>query len=132
MPDWKEPSPEAWARTVQGLAARDQWIMEGNFSGTFKYRMPRADTIIFLDQPTGLCLWRVLRRVVRYYGQVRPGSAPGCRERFDWQFLHYVMGYNSRRRPGVLHHLAEQEALGKTVVVLSRKSQIRSFLAGLD
>jgi len=128
-PNWKEPTQKAWAETVTKLAARDRWIMDGNFSGTFPIRMPRADTIVFLDQPTWRCIWRVIKRTIRFHGQVRPGSAPGCRERSDAHFLGYVLHYNATRRPGILKTLAEQEAAGKTVHILRRGAEIRDFLA---
>ena len=128
FPGWKEPKYEDWAKTVEQLAARDQWIMDGNFSGTFKYRLPRADTIVYVDMPTWLCLWRVIKRTIRHHGKVRPGSAPGCPERFDAHFLHYVMRYNSSRRPGILRVLAEQRGLGKEVFRLRSRREVRDFL----
>lgn len=131
-PNWVEPTTEDWEQTVQDLVARDRWVMDGNFSGTFKYRMPRADTVVFLDQPTWLCLWRVIRRIIRHYGKVRPGSAPGCRERFDAPFLHYVLHYNRTRRPGILSTLEAQQALGKSVHRLQSKEDIQQFLTGMS
>ncbi|MEM9930865.1 MAG: AAA family ATPase [Bacteroidota bacterium] len=130
-PDWVEPKPEDWAKTVQDLVARDRWVMDGNFSGTFAYRMPRADTVIFLDQPTWRCLWRVIWRTIKFYGEVRPGSAPGCRERFDLPFLSYVLHYNATRRPGILRVLNEQRALGKAVYHLRSTEEVAVFLAGV-
>lgn len=131
-PNWKEPKQKAWAKTVTQLAARDRWIMDGNFSGTFPIRMPRADTIVFLDQPTWRCIWRVIKRTIRFHGQVRPGSAPGCRERFDAHFLGYVWRYNATRRPGILKVMAEQEAVGKAVHILRTEAEIRDFLASAN
>jgi adenylate kinase family enzyme len=117
-PDWTEPRQADWQQTVAQLAARDRWIMDGNFSATLPLRLPRADTIIFLDQPTRRCIWRVIKRTARFHGQVRPGAAPGCRERFDIHFFRYVMRYNESRRPGILRMLARQEALGTRVHIL--------------
>jgi len=129
FPGWKEPKTEDWAKTVEQLAAREQWVMDGNFSGTFKYRMPRADTVVFVDRPTWLCLWRVLKRTLKHHGKVRPGSAPGCSERFDAHFFHYVMRYNITRRPGILRVLEEQRALGKEVFRLRSGGDVKAFLA---
>lgn len=128
-PGWKEPKQAGWASTVAKLAARERWIMDGNFSGTFPLRIPRADTIIFLDQPAWRCLWRVVLRTVRYYNKVRPGSAPGCRERFDLGFLRYVAAYNTTRRSGIMATLAEQRALGKTVFQVSKRKDIEALLS---
>jgi adenylate kinase family enzyme len=130
--DWKEPKQADWHTTVAKLAARESWVMDGNFSGTFPIRMPRADTVIFLDQPTWRCLWRVIMRTIRYYGEVRPGSAPGCRERFDLDFLHYVAVYNTTRRSGILTTLAEQRALGKSIFQVSSNKEIKAMLAAVS
>ena len=128
-PDWHEPSTSTWRSRVAKLAAREEWIMDGNFSGTFDLRMPRADTIIFLDRPTWLCLWRVIKRTLRYYGQVRPGSAAGCTERFDGQFLHYVLMYNTTRRAKILRTLGEQKNAGKQVFILQSAADLRKLVA---
>lgn len=131
-PGWKEPRSEDWAETVQELAGREKWIMDGNFSGTFQYRVPRADTIIFVDRPTWLCLWRVIKRTLRYYGKVRPGSAPGCPERFDAHFLRYIWRYNATRRPGISRMLEEQEAQGKTIYSIKSEQDLQNLLRDLS
>ena len=128
-PGWVEPTTEVWRGRITRLVTRDRWLMDGNFSGTFDLRMPRADTVIFVNMPTRLCLWRVIQRTIRYYGKVRPGSAEGCAERFDAHFLHYVMQYNLTRRPGILKTLEEQALAGKSVVILTGRRAVREFLA---
>lgn len=130
-PNWKEPPEPVWRKRVARLAARDAWLMDGNFRGTFDLRMPRADTILFIDLPTRLCLWRVLKRTLRYYGRGRPGSASGCRERFDLPFLKYVGRYNERRRPLLLLELEAQRDFGKAVHILSSRRAVKQFLADL-
>lgn len=127
-PNWKEPSEKVWRERVAKLVLKDEWLMDGNFSGTFDLRMPRVDTVIFVNMPTWLCLWRVVWRTARHYGKVRPGSAPGCAERFDLHFLAYVLHYNETRRPGILRTLEEQRQAGKRVVILSGRSEVRRFL----
>lgn len=130
-PDWKEPTQKAWRARVKQLVEREAWVMDGNFSGTFDLRMPRADTVVFLDRSTLRCLWRVIKRTIRYYGKVRPGSAPGCQERFDGYFLRYVLGYNKTRRPGILRNLEQQRNGGKQVFILQSKTDIQRFLTSL-
>ena len=48
-PNWEEPEKEDWKKIVSSLAHRKEWIMDGNFSDTFDIRIPRSDTIIYLD-----------------------------------------------------------------------------------
>lgn len=127
-PNWQEPSTATWRGRVAKLAAQDQWVMDGNFSGTFDLRMPRADALVFLNRPTWLCLWRVIKRTIRYHGKVRPGSAPGCTERFDGPFLHYVLMYNKTRRAKILQTLNDQQEAGKQVFILESEADVQKFM----
>jgi len=92
--NWAETPKEEWEPIVKELASKEEWIIDGNYGGTFQPRMDRADTIIFLKYSTIRCLARVTKRVWKYHGKVRPDMPPGCRERFDLEFFHYVATYN--------------------------------------
>lgn len=126
-PNWVEMEKAAWRDRVGGLAQRAHWIMDGNYSGTFDLRLPRADTIIFVDRSRWLCLWRATRRILKYYGRQRPDSAPGCQERFSWPFFQYIFFYNTTRRPKILQQLAKLEA-SKTIYRLRSDREVRVFL----
>ena len=104
-PDWEETDSEQWRATVQELAGRPAWIIDGNYGGTLDIRIERADTIIYLDYPTWKCLWRVIKRILKYRGRERPDMPKGCRERFDWNFLHYVATFNWRKRGPMMQKL---------------------------
>ena len=114
QPEWRETPTVEWTRTVQELAARPRWIMDGNYGGTLDLRLARADTVVFLDYPTLTCLWRVTKRTLRYHGRTRPEMAPGCAERFDGAFLRYVATFNRTRRPALMKKL---EAAGNCIRV---------------
>ena len=68
--------------------------MDGNYSGTMDVRIESAGTIIYLDYPTLKCFWRVVKRIVKYHGKVRPDMPQGCKEKFDFEFLQYVATFN--------------------------------------
>jgi adenylate kinase family enzyme len=61
---WIERDKEDKDRLTREVHARDAWIFEGGHSRTYDDRMARADTLIWLDMPVWLRLWRVLRRTV--------------------------------------------------------------------
>jgi len=61
-PGWIATPDDEWKSRVEQLVARDSWIIEGNFAGTFAQGMPRADTIVLVTRPRWLSIWRVLRR----------------------------------------------------------------------
>lgn len=112
---WEETPKSTWAQKVHELAERPQWIIDGNYGGSMDIRLAKADTIIFLQYPTWLCMSRVLKRTLRHWGKTRPDMPEGCPERFDWQFLHYVLNFNRTRVPQILERLSklklEQQAI---------------------
>jgi len=125
------PTPDAdWAARVAALAARERWILDGDYGGTMEARLERADTIVFLDVPFWRCLWRVLARRVRHHGRVRPELPDGCRERLDAAFLAYVLTYDLRRRRRVLERI-ERVAHGRRVEVLRGPADVARFLETL-
>lgn len=130
QPGWTEPSTEEWRRRVAELVQRDRWIMDGNYGGTMDLRLPHADTIIFLDRPTWLCLYRVGKRVLSTYGRVRPDMAEGCPERFDWEFIQYVYSFRRKHRPRILAHLQHLRD-DQELIVLRKESEVKALLKKL-
>jgi adenylate kinase family enzyme len=76
-PGWREPEAAEWRRLVAEATAGERWIIEGNYTGTIPERLRRADTVLWLDYPRHVCIRRVLQRVARWHGRVRPDMAPG-------------------------------------------------------
>ena len=124
---WIPCERQEWERRVAQLAVRERWIMDGNYGGTFDTRMARADTVVFLDRSRWRCLYRVLLRTLRGYGQTRPDMAMGCKERFDWPFLSYIYHYNRSRRLKLLQRLRALPP-GKEVIILDSHTGVQAFL----
>lgn len=127
-PNWVESKPDEWAAKVSKLVKPDQWIMDGNYGGTMEIRFDRADTIIFLKYGTFRCLSRVIKRIEKYKGEVRPDMPDGCRERYDFHFLWYVANYNRTRSPKILKRLQEFESY-KSIHVFNNDQEADQFLA---
>jgi adenylate kinase family enzyme len=94
---------------LEGIVAADRWLIDGNYGGTLAERLERADTVVYLDYPIRLCLWRVLRRIWIYRGRTRPDMTEGCPERFDLEFLLYLIRWNSGPRPQTEQRLKGHE-----------------------
>lgn len=124
---WQKPSPEGWRATVSREIARPRWVMDGNFGGTFPQRLERCDTVVLLDLPRLVCLWRVIKRHARYRGATRPDMAADCPERLEWEFIRWIWNYPSKSRPEKLEQMA---ATGpdQRVVILSSTREVRRFL----
>jgi adenylate kinase family enzyme len=101
-PHWQLPDMREWRETVMEIAAAPEWIMDGNYSSTFDIRMPRADTVIWLDSPRHVCMRRVLVRTLKGYGRTRPDGPAGCPERIDLGFFRFVWDFHSKSRPRIL------------------------------
>lgn len=127
---WVEMPKDEWRNKVRRLAARDSWVMDGNYSATLDVRLEACDTVVFLDLPRALCVWRVFKRVVTYRRGRRPDMAEGCDERFDLKFLLWVWNYPRRTRGRVLR-LIEEHARGKRVYRLRTRAEVEGFLAKL-
>lgn len=126
-PGWETPSKKEWSKTVDSLIAQHEWIMDGNFGGTLPQRIKRADAIILLDTSRWICLWRVLKRYVKYRGRHRPDMTPGCHERFDREFVKWIWNYPSKSRPAKLA-LLEKTPPDQRVVILDSTREIARFL----
>lgn len=71
-PNWVSISKDE-QRTIQNdLVKKEEWIIDGNYGGTMEIRLNAADTIIFLDIPIPVCVFRALKRILRYRNKTRP------------------------------------------------------------
>ena len=125
---WTKPAEEEWVQKVTELTSRDAWIIDGNFGGTLDLRIKQCDTIVFLDLPRLLCLWRVVKRRLTYRNRSRPDMAEGCHEKLDLDFILWVWNYSSRSRPKVVRLLGEHAGT-KRVVWLRSQREVEQFLA---
>ena len=57
------PLPVLRERTTAAVAG-DRWVTDGNKSAVRDLVWPRADTVIWLDYPLAVSLWRLARRAV--------------------------------------------------------------------
>jgi adenylate kinase family enzyme len=130
-PGWVAPEAGEWRRRVAELAAGDAWVMDGNYSGTFDLRLPRAHALVWLDLPRWLYFPRAVKRLVINYGRERGDIGPGCPERLDLDFLfNWVWNYPTRSRPRTLQ-LVRDLAPTTRVVVLRSRREVAAFKAGL-
>ena len=74
---WVERSAAEKTRLCVEAAAGEGWIFEGGHSATWEGRLARADTLIWIDAPSALRIWRVIRRTVFGHGGTRPDLPVG-------------------------------------------------------
>jgi len=121
---------EQWRAKVTEMIAAERWIIDGNYGGSFDIRFPAADTIVFLDYPRWLSLWRVFCRRLEFARKKRPDMPDGWKEKIGWDFLQFIWRYRSNSRPRVLAKL--DEYAGRCVVyVFKTPKDADSLLASL-
>jgi len=129
-PGWIETPEDKWHAIVSKLVSGDQWIIDGNFSRTFDIRFPAADTIIYLDFPTRICMWRIFKRIFNGYGKVRPDLAEGCPEKIDFVFFKWVWTFRKKHRSNTLKYLSDYSQ-SKNIITFTNSSQIDDYLKSI-
>jgi adenylate kinase family enzyme len=124
-PGWVETPREEWELTQADLVAMNQWILEGNYAGTFDLRFERADTVIIFGLPRRICIARAVRRSLRRGAELQ---APGCPNRFDWSFYRWIWLYPKVSRPRLDEALARHSS-HLLILELRTRDEVRRLLS---
>ncbi|MEM9546930.1 MAG: hypothetical protein AAGA77_13200 [Bacteroidota bacterium] len=117
---WKEnwqrtPDPE-FIKILSSIVARENWIIEGNYSRFFDIRLQRADMVLFIESSTIVCLFRVIKRaLLRKF--VDPSSLPinvrkgkkAARFRFDPKFYRLILNFNKKTKQLMLDSISKSD-----------------------
>ena len=124
--DWKHVTREEFDSRLAMAVNMDQWIIDGNYSRTIPMRLPKCDTIIYLDFNRWECLRGYCQRLSRYWGKKRPDMGGNCPERFDWEFAKFIWNFNKNNR--VRNYTWIAQAKHARSVVLRNRKQVKMFL----
>ena len=125
---WEHRSREEFDILLEAELQKPQWIIDGNFTRTLPRRLERADTVIWLDLPTAICLWGATKRVLQNHGRSRPDMGGDCPEHFDKQKLELykaILRFNRTHRTEYTELLKDTHA---TVYRLRSRRQVKRFL----
>jgi adenylate kinase family enzyme len=126
-PGWVQTAPEKFRARVAEEAARNAWVMDGNYSRDLDLRLQRAEAVIWLDLPRYIYFPRAVWRSIRNYGRDRDDLGPGCPEKFDLSFFcDWVWTYPTRSRACHAKLMANLPA-GIRGVVLRSPREVRRF-----
>jgi adenylate kinase family enzyme len=134
--NWEAAPRDEARRQLAAAAERELWILDGSFlaearAGQAEPRFDRADTVIFLDPPRRVCIWRVLTRLVRDRGRTRADLPQGADEGFDLPLLRWIWRYPHTDGPRVLELLEQLETRGVATHRLRSRADVRRFLRSL-
>jgi adenylate kinase family enzyme len=65
LPDWQVRQPDDFRAIIDEKTQVERWVIDGNYSVTRDIVWPRGDTIIWLDYPLPITLWRLIRRTAK-------------------------------------------------------------------
>ncbi len=130
QPGWIQMPQNEWSIIQERLIEQETWIIDGNYRSSLDTRFAAADTIIFLDFPMPLCLYRALKRRFQYAGKSRPDMNEGCPERVDWGHIKWIWNYPRYGRVSSVQKM-QQYAEGRKIIILRSPKQVKQFLQEL-
>ena len=128
LPGWVERDRDEGRAELANVLAQDCWIIDGNYGSTLPLRIACADTVVWLDYPTALCLGRALRRWWMYRGHSRPDMTEGCPERLDGEFLLYILNF---RRAWRVRNATALAGFDGTIMRLRTPAETAAWLTAL-
>jgi len=87
--DWVQRPDTEFNRLHDEAIARDEWVMDGNYSALFPQRVARATGIVLVGHHRIPTLLRYLRRTL--FEKTRPGSLAGDKDTLKWSMVHWVL-----------------------------------------
>lgn len=126
-PGWIERSAAQKTALCREAHNQDEWIFEGGHSITWEERQERCDTLIWLDFPLWLRLWRVIVRTLGNYGRSRVDLPENCPEQFRLEFYLWIWTTRNTAR-AKMGALFEATAPPKVHVKLKTRREVAAFL----
>lgn len=132
LPNWKM-SERNWMQTQVNnfLESKENWVIDGNYSSFYyEERMEQANQIIFLNFSRWNCLFRAAKRYSKNKGKVRDSMAEGCPEKFDWEFIRWIL-HNGRTLAIRKRYKKLQTMYPNKLIILHNQKELNDFLAQL-
>ena len=133
QPGWQD-SDRDWMHNEMKtfLVKNKNWVIDGNYSWCcYEERMEQADHIIFLNFSRWNCFYRGWKRYRRYKGRVRESMAPGCPERFDWEFIRWIL-WDGRTKRAKERYRTIRSSYPDKFITLKNQKELDTFLKTLQ
>lgn len=126
-PGWIKIPSEEGEHIQREIIKKESWVFDGNWTGSMDIRLEPADTIIFLDFPKYICLYRVFKRVVAGKNIQPIDKAEGLKDRLSWKLIKAILTYP---RKEILDKI-NKYSKGKRVYILHSTKDIDKFLSSI-
>lgn len=129
LENWQLRSEKEQIELVKEITIKDKWIFDGNrFSASKKDgRFENCDTIIYININRYLCLYRGIRRYLKYKNNVRADLSMGCDEKYDIDAIKYVLFGYPRKKSKRQKLFKEAKNLGKKIIILNGQKELNQW-----
>ena len=131
-PGWERTEKDEWITKVKELISKEEWIIDGNYSGTLRERALRADLIFFFDFHSAFCLYRIYKRSLfsKLKLEIRHDLAEGGKEQCpDREFFRFVYEFNRKTRPRIISILEEINYNSKDLTIFKNRKDYKKYLS---
>ncbi len=87
LPNWVQATQDEFRERVAVAIQQDDWVAGGNYRRVRDLVWGRADTLVWLDYPLRLTLWRLFRRTIQRIVTQEDLWGTGNRESWRKQFM---------------------------------------------
>lgn len=131
LPGWVTRDKDEFDAICEDFYRRESFIIDGNYSRTLPRRVDVCDTVIWLDFSTLACLWGVISRIIKNLGRVRFDMGEGCPERFDLEFILWILNFRRNQRPKIVSAVENAAAKGASVIVFKNRRRVNGFIKNI-
>lgn len=134
LPDWEVRPDKDKQKMVAAFLDdhKDGWVIDGNYTKlSFERRTEEADIIIQLLFGRISCLLRCYKRFIIYRGKRRPDMAEGCNEKFDLEFVKWIL-WGGRTKTAKERYKGIQKQYPDKVVVIRNQRQLNDYVRRSD
>ncbi|HHA9781559.1 TPA: DNA topology modulation protein [Streptococcus pneumoniae] len=129
QPGWQDSDCEWMLTEIKNFLTKHKaWVIDGNYSWCYyQERMQEADQIIFLNFSPLTCLFRAFKRYLKYRGKVRESMAADCPERFEWEFIRWIL-WDGRSKTQKENYQKLCQEYSHKVTILRNQRELDQFL----
>ena len=128
-PGWTRIAVPLAREQLAAMLEPGAWVVEGTYAELADLTLPRADLVIWVDQPAWLRLWRTWRKTRIHRDRPRADRPDGCEEGFDWAYARTVLRFGAWS-PALERRLTE--AAGRPPLRLRGDRAAARFVAQLS
>ena len=129
QPGWQDSDRDWMLNEMKNILTKyESWVIDGNYSWCYyEERMREADQIIFLNFSPWTCLFRAFKRYLTYRGKIRESMAAGCPERFDWDFIRWIL-WDGRTKNAKERYQKICSDYADKVTIITNQKELDCFL----